>query len=975
MSSPRQARSHSLFVVVAAVAPKHKKPAHRPPAGKTWDSDEGKWVDGSSAGGGSGEMDVDVRNEAGGDEEEQKEEVSLYGRKFQSSWRALLPWLVCVSVACISASIEGGAAGAAAAACPFREGCTGCSACSVMMCTLCMERGLDNSFAKGGSTRFLLDEVNRHQRVYHRDQFPDLVPQQCEISERLAKQLADEEGRLKGIMMNVYWLAKENIALWKLPSLCRLCAWHGVFLGRNYINHVMARDMAMSLAHVLRERINTALRMSPAFALMVDESTDVSSANSMVLYVRLFMNGVAMTVLWGLVQVTSANADGLVNVIEERFKEQDVSMDRLFCFASDGASVMTGDARDGGGVAVKLQAAWNVFMVLVHCIAHRLALGCADACEDNPIADCFDKALHGIVGYHSYSPKRKEHLHSLQEKLQIATLRMVRMVVTRWLSRGQTTIRIFEIIAGLLMEFTEDADAHTGAKENVAAALQCLVFSHQFVTCLCLFRDILESLNHLSASFQKSHPVYSEVRRNLASLKENFRTCYKKESFIGGPSYLELKEAQAKATSLAGAQLYDWRGISRIASNVAHEQEVIDGVAAFSEKLISGPGGLDERFPEESSGVLATLDIFNFDNLPTTQEAWNAIKGTYGNAEIHKLKEQYGVPRTSARSGKKFARVIDPTSVVAQWGIFRDQLWQARILLLSKKATCTAAEYDKERSLAYKKLLEGDALPDVKVLCAIHCIICLSTVWCERGFSLMSIIKTKLRNCMNIETLDALMMISSNGPDLADTEALDQLIAEALEHWKSKIKRCVARSHPGVADRKPKPPESMPLSDLLEAQARAAVRRVRRDGPRLTDEDSEDEETKEENDQYDTAGTTTEGGSSGEAAANTTETAQIRAAIGPYSPRGGWKVSPQPASTQPEWDVACNARGSWTNKKLAHIFDDGWRTGTYKRKYLGSKYTGVHWVVYYGDFKEEWVHSLLLSEYGLTKSWVVVEKE
>jgi hypothetical protein len=230
--------------------------------------------------------------------------------------------------------------------------------------------------------------------------------------------------------------------------------------------------------------------------------------------------------------------------------------------------------------------------------------------------------------------------------------------------------------------------------------------------------------------------------------------------------------------------------------------------------------------------------------------------------------------------------VIDPTSVVAQWGIFRGQLWQARILLLSKKATCTAAEYDKERLLAYKKLLEGDALPDVKVLCAIHCIICLSTVWCERGFSLISIIKTKLRNCMNIETLDALMMISSNGPDLADTEALDQLIAEALEHWKSKIKRCVARSHPGVADRKPKPPESMPLSDLLEAQARAAVRRVRRDGPRLTDEDSEDEETKEENDQYDTAGTTTEGGSSGEAAANTTETAQIRAAIGPYSPRG-----------------------------------------------------------------------------------------
>ena len=53
----------------------------------------------------------------------------------------------------------------------------------------------------------------------------------------------------------------------------------------------------MSLAHVLRESINTALRTAIAFALMVDESADVSAANSMVLYVRLFMNGIPTTVL------------------------------------------------------------------------------------------------------------------------------------------------------------------------------------------------------------------------------------------------------------------------------------------------------------------------------------------------------------------------------------------------------------------------------------------------------------------------------------------------------------------------------------------------------------------------------------------------------------------------------------------------------------------------------------------------------
>ena len=55
-------------------------------------------------------------------------------------------------------------------------------------------------------------------------------------------------------------------------------------------------------------------------------------------------------------------------------------------------------------------------------------------------------------------------------------------------------------------------------------------------------------------------------------------------------------------------------------------------------------------------------------------------------------------------------------------------------------------------------------------------VLCLSTVWYERGFSLMALIKTKLRNCMNTETLDALMMIAANGPLMSDTDAVNALI-------------------------------------------------------------------------------------------------------------------------------------------------------------------------------------------------------
>ena len=62
----------------------------------------------------------------------------------------------------------------------------------------------------------------------------------------------------------------------------------------------------------------------------------------------------------------------------------------------------------------------------------------------------------------------------------------------------------------------------------------------------------------------------------------------------------------------------------------------------------------------------------------------------------------------------------------------------------------------------------------------------------------MAMIKTKLRNCMNIETLDALMQIASNGPELSETEAIMELIEEAYQEWLKMQKRCLARSHPGV---------------------------------------------------------------------------------------------------------------------------------------------------------------------------------
>ena len=367
---------------------KFPKPAHRPPAGKVWDGQVGEWVDDPSS---AMEADLPEDDDASSSDEDdgdgatsttKKSRRRSYTRMFNSGWQKHLPWLVCVSVLVATAGgPEMGGAGesvgagesATSAICPKRGAeCLGCEECCVMKCTLCMERGLANSFAVNGCCNFHKKSVTEHAQLYHREKFHDLDRKQSGIVQGFAKQLADEEERLRRIMKNVYWLAWEKLPMKKLKSLCSLFGLHGIPLGKNYINEVMARDMMDSIAHVLRERINVAARTSSALGLMIDESTDVSSSNAMVLYLRLFINATPTTVFWGLVEVHDATANGLVKTIEGRFEDQNVPLDRVFSFASDGASVVICVAR-------LLQAAYNAFMLTCHCIAHRLALGAAGA--------------------------------------------------------------------------------------------------------------------------------------------------------------------------------------------------------------------------------------------------------------------------------------------------------------------------------------------------------------------------------------------------------------------------------------------------------------------------------------------------------------------------------------------------------------------------------------------------------------------
>jgi len=100
--------------------------------------------------------------------------------------------------------------------------------------------------------------------------------------------------------------------------------------------------------------------------------------------------------------------------------------------------------------------------------------------------------------------------------------------------------------------------------------------------------------------------------------------------------------------------------------------------------------------------------------------------------------------------------------------------------------------------------------------------------------------------------------------------------------------------------------------------------------------------------------------------------AQDREQWGPFVPPDGWHVLPAPAVDNGGWGhLLPDYR--WTNKRLAHIWDNhGWDVATCRGYNHNTKRSEFY---YASDKQTAMTHCLLIEEYGMTKSWVIFAKD
>ena len=123
------------------------------------------------------------------------------------------------------------------------------------------------------------------------------------------------------------------------------------------------------------------VRESAVFSIMLDESSDVSVHQNLVVYVRYLEQAFgrldARTSFLGLRQLDIANSDRIREQVVKLLVEKGLDVSKLAGIATDGASVMVG-CRAG---VVQQMKALSPSLLSTHCIAHRLVLSCGGAAD------------------------------------------------------------------------------------------------------------------------------------------------------------------------------------------------------------------------------------------------------------------------------------------------------------------------------------------------------------------------------------------------------------------------------------------------------------------------------------------------------------------------------------------------------------------------------------------------------------------
>ena len=168
--------------------------------------------------------------------------------------------------------------------------------------------------------------------------------------------------------------------------------------------------------------------------VIIDEASTISNKSLLVIFVKIKDNDLSTTIFLRLEELEDQGAEQIYNTLLESLHSTGMDntylKNKLVGFCSDGASVMLGR---NSGVGTRLKNDFP-FIVLWHCLNHRLQLVLDDSAKDIKQVNHFKVFMYKIYSIFNQSNKNTMELFNISEDLGQNILKIGRVLGPRWAS-------------------------------------------------------------------------------------------------------------------------------------------------------------------------------------------------------------------------------------------------------------------------------------------------------------------------------------------------------------------------------------------------------------------------------------------------------------------------------------------------------------------------------------------------------------
>ena len=515
-----------------------------------------------------------------------------------------------------------------------------------------------------------------------------------------------------------------------------------------YTSNKSIQEMLYCISEVIESRVLNELHVSEHFSLMFDETTDCTITEQLAIHGRYIdkQTGELKTCYLSTIDVLGPELEAIksggdtdtcislgASTITKRILERTgLDMTKLRGIGTDGAATMTGCRT---GVVVRLKQI-TPSAIGVHCAAHRLNLASSQAVDK--VQYVKKNILRQLFDYYDNSSVRSAGLQAIQ-LLTLEKGRLLPNCTTRWLSTERSVMRPKSCYISVVLSLQNDSENWRDAK---ALGLASLMSEYRFVYTMLLFCDTLPHITFLSKAFQDADCDYSIIPKMLSITLQSLEAL----QLTDGTNLLGL-ESYVEELTAAGIQL-------KMTPVLGHSYSENSVKKPYLANLIQN---LKNRFEDKS--IITAFDLFNPTSIPS--DPTELVQ--FGNDNVRQLSEYY----------KNSAILTGTENCLAEWSSCKQLIQNTQFTKHGEVIHYLSTDPSMHRMY-----------PNLCTLAQICRVVPIHSADVERSFSQLKLVKTNIRNRMFEKTLDSLLRITIEGPEVNEFHVKD-----AVTLWASKKNR------------------------------------------------------------------------------------------------------------------------------------------------------------------------------------------